>query len=417
MTLLLLFVSAETSSIVSGVQFYDEVFAIDSLGTVLGSACNPLPAGISVAFYGGNTVSSESYTGVTGYTTVGGLVSVTLQPNQLYTTVFNGDQAPNVYGQFTTDGLGNATTPGLFPGSVGAPCSVIGYRSPSLSTMGYTFEEVNLWPSGWFSSSAKSFGGNAFAVAAGLGAMLGTLDYMGQAILSLMRLQTLAGALYSENTEFNLQGKYVPGIGILNHDFISSAIDSWAFDFFGDLWTRQAGMSDAQWVSLILATLQTPKTTLAGIQQILTAWAPWYAGSIGTGSSPSLGYDDFGGMDISIPPAPGSTPTYMDTSPGATGLAGRNIIVFDSALGAFPNPIAMKPPVLQSSATLNSYLPTALVPGQLAVYFQNPTNPDSSLAPVSISNFLLNRLVSNWKAAGVGYISGGIQYPCLFVEN
>ncbi|HEY4433620.1 MAG TPA: hypothetical protein VGM99_04385, partial [Candidatus Cybelea sp.] len=159
----------------------------------------------------------------------------------------------------------------------------------------------------------------------------------------------------------------------------------------------------------------TPKLTLAGIQQILTAWAPWYTTSVSAGSSPAMGLDTFGGTDIAIPAPSGSTPTFLDSSAGATGLAGRNIIVFDQQTAAVPNPIAGQPPILQSAATLNGYL--SLSPGEFCVYFQNPTNPDSALNPVSISNALLLSIVQNWKAAGVNYLSGGLVYPCVFAEN
>jgi len=409
------FGSSET--ILPGVQFYDEVFVYDINSNMLASACNPLPAGILVSFYGGNTVSPATYSGITGYVTINGIVDVTLQANQLYTAVFFGDQAPTVYGQFTTDIAGNATNGSLQYGAPGAPCSVIGYRSPSLSSLGYAIEQTNLWPSSWFSSSAMLIGGNAFPVAAGFGNILGLLDYNTQAILSILRLQTLLGANYFLNTEFSNNALYVTNGSIQETMYSSSAINSWAYDFFGNLWVRQTGMTDAQWITLIQTTLQTPKTTLAGIQQILTAWSPWFSSAVSPGASQALGFDEYGGMDVAIPPAPNATVTYTDTTPGAHGLAGRNIIVFDATLGAFPNPVSNHPPILASSATLNSYLPDPLVPGQIAVYFQNPQNADSGLVPVSITNTLLNTLVSNWKAAGVGYISSGVQYPCLYCEN
>jgi hypothetical protein len=397
--------------------FYDEVNLYDLEGDLISSAANPLPAGVQVAFYGGTTVTPATYSGMSGFVTLGGIVAATLQPNQVYTASFSGAQAPKVYGRFTTDSAGNAANTSLLPGVAGAPCSVIGYRSPALSSLGYAIEQTNLWPTGWFSPTAMLPGGYAFPVAAGLGNQLGAMDYIGQALLAAMRLQTSTGAAFALNTQFDGSGSYDSSVGIYDEQYVADAIDSWAADFFGTLWVRQAGMSDAQWVALIQTTLQTPKLTLAGIQQILTAWAPWFSGSVGSGASQALGLDTYGGTDIAIPPPFNASPAFMDTQPGAGGLIGRKILVFDAAVLASPNPISGQPPVLSSSKTLNSYLPTPLVPGEICVYFQNSSNADSGLAPVSNSNQLLNTIVQNWKAAGAGYISGGVAYPCLFAEN
>ena len=396
------------------ITFYDEVLRFSSEGVVLGSAANTLPVGVFVQFYGGSTVTPATYSGYSGYVTLGGNVNVTLQPNQLYTAVFSGAQAPGVYGQFTTDNAGNADTATIAIGQPGAPCSVTGYRSPSLSSVGYAIEQTNLWPVGWFSPTAMAPGGNAYAVAAGMGNVLGALDYIGQALLGMMRLQTCIGANFSLLTQFDGSGSYDSGVGYYDAQYVSDAIDSWAADFFGTLWVRQAGMSDVQWVALIETTLQTPKTTLAGLQQILTAWQPWYSSVLSLGASESLGFDTYGGMDVAIPPPAGATVTYTDTAAGGA-LAGRQIVVFDSQAGAFPN--GSGPPTIASSATLNGYLGTPLVPGQICVYFQNASASDSTIAPVSLSSQLLTTIVQNWKAAGVGYISGGVNYPCLFCEN
>lgn len=399
------------------IQFYDEVNRFDGNGALLGSAGNPLPVGVQVAFYGGLTVSPATDTGERGYITLGGFVDVTLQPSTLYTATFSGAQAPQVNAIFTTDSSGNASTGNLLPLAPGAPCSVVGYRSPSLSSYGYAFEQTNLWPQGWFTDAARRAGGNAYPVAAGMGNPLGVLDYIAQAILASVRIDTCTGAEFAVNTSYDGSGSYDSGIGIFDEQYVSDAIDSWANDFFGGLWQRQTGMSDAQWIALIKTTLQTEKLTCAGIQEILTAWSPWFSGAVSAGTSPAMGLDTFGGLDIAIPAPSGASVTFMDAAAGAQGLAGRSIIVFDAVTAAAPNPSAGLPPVLESSAALNALLGTPLVPGQFAVYFQNPSNPDSSMNPVSINNPLILKLVSNWKAAGINYISGGFVYPCLFLEN
>jgi hypothetical protein len=396
------------------VTFYDEI--------VGGS--NPLPVGIVASFYGGSGINPNSFV-ASGYVSLGGVVNVTLSPGSLYTATFTGTQAPLVVAQFTTDSSGNAT------------CNVIGYRSPSLSSFGYAIEETNLWPTGWFSPAASSAGGTAYALAAGLGAVVGSADYMAQAILAKMRLQTCIGADYSLLTTFDGSGSYDSGIGYFDAQYGSDAIDTWAADFFGSLWTRPTlsgnPISDAQWVTLIQAILQTPKTTLGGIQQILTAWAPYYASAISTGVSPAMGTDEGSGTksgtDLPTPPTAGSTVTYTDTAPGALSISGRNIIVFDSQAGAFPSATGGTPTISTSFTspasgstitvpTLNSYLGTsALTPGQFCVYFQNPQAVDTGIHPVTVSSTLLNLIVQNWKADGVNYINGSTFAPCLFAEN
>jgi hypothetical protein len=379
------------------VTLYDEIIG----------GSNPLPVGVVANFYGGTLVAG---TPISGYVSLGGVVNVTLAANTLYTVAFTGTQAPSVTAQFRTDSSGNGV------------CNVIGYRSPSLSSYGYAIEETNLWPTGWFSATASSAGGTAYALAAGLGAVVGSADYMAQAVLAKMRLQTCTGAAYNLPLTFDGTGAY-DSFGYTDAEYATDAIDTWAADFFGSLWVRQSGMSDAQWVSLILALLQTPKTTLSGIQQILTAWAPVYGTSIGTGVSPSLGTDQgnpaASGTDITVPPAAGATPTYTDTAPGAASISGRNIIVFDSQVGAFPNPSGGAP-IIQSATTLNGYLASissGLSAGEFCVYFQNPSSADSGIHPVTISSTLLTLLVQNWKADGVNYITGTTATPCLFAEN
>lgn len=395
------------------IQFFDELNLYDADGNFVSTASNPLPPGIQVSFYGGSTVTPASFSGVTGYIGLNGIVPVSLQTNQVYTAVFSGDQAPTVYGRFQTDSNGEAATAGIAPGLGGAPCSVIGYRSPSLSSLGYAIEQGNVWPDQWFSDAARKPGGTAFAVASGFGNVIGSADYMGQALLALMRLPTSTGAAFDLNLTFDGNGSFDSGIGYTDEEFINDALDSWAYDFFGPLWVRQPGMSSAQWAQLIQTILTTPKTTLAGIQQILTAWSPWFGSSVSTGASPSMGLDEFGGTDVTIPAPFGATPAFTDTAPALSGLSGRNIIVFDSQYAAYPNGAP-----LVSSATLNGYLSSsALVPGQICVYFQNPTAADSGLAPVSITNILINTIVQNWKASGVNYISSGVVHPCLYAAN
>lgn len=345
------------------VTFFDEVTA----------ASNPLPPGILVSVYGGS-VAPANLVG-SGYLTLGGNLSITLQPAGNYIATFTGTQAPALDVAFMTDANGNATV------------NVTGYRSPTMSATGYAIEQTNRWPTSWYTAGASSPGGNAYPFAAGLGAILNAGDVLLQAALAEMRLPTSPGAEFQFPIAFDETGSYDSGVGVFDPQYASDAIDTWAADFFGagSPFMRQPNMSDAQWVALIQTTLQTQKLTLVGIQKIITAWMPWILQQAGSPTPGiAIGADTFGGSDVN---------TYTDETGGTVSIANRNIIVFDTQA------VATAAGLQTNNPTLAGYL--SLAKGYVVVYFQNPNNPDSGIGTIASPSSLLTAITNAWKASGI----------------
>lgn len=326
------------------VTFYDE------------TGVNPLPAGIKVTVLAGSIVIGQ------GWTLAGGVAVIPLGASGSFLATFFGTQAPQGSAVVATDANGNAIV------------IVNGYRSPSLSVLGYAIEETNLWPTGWFSDVARTTGGNAYAVAIGLAGVLNFLDQQGQTLLAMERLQSCS----------------------------ASDIDTWAFDFFGPEWTRFVGQTDASWYAMILAILQIPKTTCGGIQAIINVFWPWIALQLGTANfAEDTGYGgedtNQGGEDVSnniIAPAASQalgddthggedTTTGFEDSPAPTVLP-PNAIVFDS----------------QTNPALSSLITPNIVTTQFGVYLQYPSFSDTLIHPVLAQSTLLDYIVRAWKAAG-----------------
>ena len=192
---------------------------------------NALPSGILVTIVGSVSGSSSAYT------TPGGYVAVTPADGSECTAAFFGQQGPLEPQIFTANDDGSTTT-----------IVVPAYRSPSLSQEGYIGAQIELWPRGWFSDTARSPGGVAYAIATGLAAELEKLDQQIDGALATMRLFTSSG----------------------------TDIDTWAQDFLGDSFPRVANMntgvaeSDESYTYRIVRRLMLLLTTLPCVQGVVT---------------------------------------------------------------------------------------------------------------------------------------------------
>ncbi len=243
-------------------QFWDE------------TGLNPLPAGILVTVYQTDEPAIGAWQTVTGFgveigsgfTIAGGLCNISVAQAVAYIATFSGSgQAPGATQSgpvppFVAFVGGNP----LLPTSITVP----GYRSPTLSTIGYAQSQIAVWPKGWIDSSGSTPGGVPYNIAILLGALFAKADSFGEILHGALRLQSCTG----------------------------SQIDTWAYDFFGGNLPRYAGEGDASYYARILIALQTPKTTLADIQAMAQAFYDAVNGIQIPGQGMSL--DLQGGLDV-----------------------------------------------------------------------------------------------------------------------
>lgn len=217
---------------------------------------NPIPAGIEVSIYPAGQPQNDTTLIASAWTAVGGLADINVSQSVNYVADFFGGQAPDVQQAFS-GGPAAATT----------SVTVVGYRSPSLSTLGYTQEQINLWPSQWFSDAARAPGGNAYPFAFGFGALFESLDAQGQYEAEKTRLVSSVGA----------------------------DIDSWNHDFLGTWLPRFQGESDPSFIGRTEAALQEPSCTLQGIQDVVNAFYLAILDELAAAYAGNLTYDDQGG--------------------------------------------------------------------------------------------------------------------------
>jgi hypothetical protein len=188
---------------------------------------SPFPPGVKVT-----VVDDSTLVGV-GYTTVGGLVSLSLTSGQTYAASFVGTQAadaqPVVF--VATGGTTSVTVPG--------------YRSPALSAYGYAEAQMDELSPEDYPQSARLWGGIAYALGYAFGSGMASTDLGTQQVLAACRLQSCTGSM----------------------------IDSWANDYIGaGVWSRGAQETDAAYIARIELWFATRKTTLYGIQTLLQAF-------------------------------------------------------------------------------------------------------------------------------------------------
>lgn len=203
-------------------------------------------------------VPQTSTTVYTGYTQLGGSVNFTPDGAVQYSASFTGTQAPSGSLNFTGNALAGQDT----------TVTVTGYRSPTLSQLGYTQEQMNLWVNRIFGDSARQPGGNAYALAYGLSGVLSYLDTSTQQAVASSRVETCQG----------------------------SALDSWAFDFFGNYLLRYPYESDSIYLSRIL-TAFGPRCTLSAIQTIVQQY--YVATTLATAAAQTndISFDATGSFD------------------------------------------------------------------------------------------------------------------------
>jgi hypothetical protein len=220
---------------------------------------NPLPAGLQVSVYPATGPQNASTLVGTAWLAAGGTANITVENAVSYVAVFFGRQAPQTAQTFV-GGSGTTTT-----------ATVQAYRSPTLSLQGYTAEHVNLWPKGdaWFGEAAGQLGGEAYAVAYGLSAVLATMDGGVQYELERIRAQSSIGP----------------------------DLDSWFADFLGKYVTRLYGELDPSFYGRGVAALSSNKTTIAALQAIVTLFYQAIAQQMATSAVPNLSYDGFGSFD------------------------------------------------------------------------------------------------------------------------
>lgn len=286
-----------TVSVIGEIQFFDE------------TGYNPLPAGIEVWIYPQGAAQIPANLLGTGWTQPNGLCPIALPANTACTAVFFGEQAPPQSQNFTSNASVGAVST--------ATCAP--YRSPSLSIQGYTQEQMNLLPIGWFSDLAKSPGGVAYTIAQGLASMLNYLDIEGQTELARMRMQSI----------YNLP------------DLVS-----WAMDYLGPIFQPFPGESLNAYQARLLSALQSGKSTIAAIQAIVTAFYNAYLPTLEALGNNKLAFDVAGGFDQSgafdiVPQGPGAPiqlPTIFvwdaQTQPGLAATFGITPPQFVIQIGA-----------------------------------------------------------------------------------
>jgi hypothetical protein len=189
---------------------------------------NPLPAGIEVTVVDGNGDAIGS-----AYTSAGGFCAITVTNSVAYTASFFGKQAPSASQAF----VGTGFSPTIV--------TVANYESPSRVAASYAAMYLGKLPPRRVAQSAKMAGGNAYAIAQGLGSVAATLDASVQQLMGADRLQSGTG----------------------------SAIDTWAADFIKPgYWDRFPGEYDQAYIERVLAWLASPFTTLPGIVNLVNLY-------------------------------------------------------------------------------------------------------------------------------------------------
>lgn len=247
------------------VVFYDE------------TGINTLPPGILVTVYPKNAQQTPPNVVYRGYTQLGGVLNASLQGAVAYTAVFYGNIAPSQQSTFVANAMPGANT----------VVNVSGYRSPFMSAGGYAATLLQKYPRLW----AKTPGSPPVlpSLFAAFAAILAYIDNeQQQQILADERLQTSQG----------------------------SALDSWAFDFFGEYLLRYPSEIDPIYFQRILAGFG-PHTTLAAIQNIVNLFYQATAAQTLIELNPSfawntLGIFDFrGGFDVLAPNSDVVIPTVL----------------------------------------------------------------------------------------------------------
>lgn len=222
------------------------------------SLSNPLPAAIKVTVKSGTTTIGSSYLGVGGSC----LTDIPVVTGTSYTASFFGEHAPSETTTFTA------------PSSASTPVTVADYFSPDQTAANYASTQIGAWPSGWFSDTAKTTGGNAYNVALAAGTYMENVDEQWQEVALFERLQSCT----------------------------STDIDSWVADFFGTSLPRFDGETDANYITRAMANLQADKSTAAGMAKIAAffgsgVWIsePWNPDETGGCDSVSLACDTPGG--------------------------------------------------------------------------------------------------------------------------
>jgi len=192
---------------------------------------NPLPPGVLVTVYPAGAQQVSGNVLISGYTQLGGILNGDVAGAVQYVATFYGTLAPELPQVF----YGNAN-----PGQ-NTIISVDQYRSPFLSQQGYTEEALRLYINGWLGDSAQAAGDPANALFSAFASALGAIDLEQQQILAAERVQTSTG----------------------------SALDSWAFDFFGPYLLRYIDEPDDVYLSRIYAAFG-PRGTINAIQQAVT---------------------------------------------------------------------------------------------------------------------------------------------------
>lgn len=235
---------------------------------------NPLPAGIEVSVYnanGGPPIGTLQPAGAligTAWTEPGGTCSIIVPPGTLLIATFAlSAQAPDGYVEFTPDGQ-----------TAAYEVIVPGYRSNSLSTVGYTEAQMVKLVRGWFGPQAKSPSpdgvapsGEAWAIGYGFAAALDVLDAQIQKVLSTMRLQSCVGG----------------------------DIDSWSLDMVGPTFGRYPQESDALFIARNKLMVARPRTTIDAIFNLVTAFYNSILAGWNVVGNEALSFDKTGGFDTS----------------------------------------------------------------------------------------------------------------------
>ncbi len=194
----------------------------------------------------------------------------TLSASTQYSITFSGALAPPTPNALTFTTPASGSTLSL---------TVPNYVSPNPGENQLAVEQTLLWPSQWFSPSAKTVGGVAYAVALAGASLLASVGYEIGEIYNAERLQSCQGSL----------------------------IDSFAADYFGGALPRNSGETDAAYILRIEANLAAKKGTLAGIITIgnfygtTTIFEDWNAAQTGGFDLPTLSFDGLGGLGIQRP--------------------------------------------------------------------------------------------------------------------
>jgi hypothetical protein len=219
---------------------------------------NTLPPGIRVTVYPAGARQTPPNVAFRGYTQMGGVLNAPLQGAVAYSAVFYGSIAPTQQVSFAANALPGTNTVVAVPG----------YRAPFLSAGGYSAELQHRYPRGWATTPGTPPVLPSFMAA--LAALLAYIDNSEQQqILADLRLQTSQGA----------------------------ALDSWAYDFFGEYLLRYTNEADSIYYQRILAAFGE-HTTLAAIQNIVNLFYQATAAQTLLELNPSFAWDTLGIFDF-----------------------------------------------------------------------------------------------------------------------